>query len=225
MVNSQKIEQDAKQAFQKGDFVSAKRLFLEEAILVESAPNSNPLHLAQIFNNVGFVCQRLKDLPAAQNYFERAYDIYQTQGSADGPDFALNLHNIGRIAYMQRKSEIAWDYWTRELAMWKRLNNPSCTHYMAACLQACGEVMADGGEYVGARRNFEQALELRQIILPPNHADIADNFLLLAQLCEAQNDRSAARLYFQKALPLFVSALGKTHPVVKQMETSLKHLS
>lgn len=223
MDNLQKVEQEAKQAFQKGDFASAKSLFAQALTSAQSAPNPDPLHIAQLLNNIGFVCQRLKDLPSAQTYFEKAHEIYKTKG--DSPDFALTLHNIGRTAYLQQDAKTAWDFWTQELAMWKRLRNPAYTPYLATCLQACGDIMADASEFTGARRNFEQALQLRETVLPANHPDIADNLMVLGQLCEAQADRPAARTYFQKALPLFLSALGGNHPVVKDLQLSLKRLA
>ena len=225
MDNLQKVEQEAKQAFQKGDFASAKRLFAQAVTLAQSVTPPDDLYLAQLLNNLGFVCQRLKDLPSAQTYFEKAHQIYRTHKSGDSPEFALTLHNLGRTAYMQRDSKTAWNYWTQELDMWTRLKNPGCNHYLASCLQSCADVMADAGEYTGARRNLEQALGLRTTVLPPNHPDIADNLMALGQLCEAQSDHPAARTYFQKALPLFLSALGGNHPVVKELQSSLKRLS
>ena len=163
-------------------------------------------------------------LPAAQTYYEKAISIYESSGGDDSPEFAIALHNTGRTAYMQRKSKVAWDYFTQELAMWKRLNNPAFTPYLATCLQSCADIMADAGEFIGARRNLEQALELRAGVLLPNHPDVADNLMALGQLCEAQSDRPAARTYFQKALPLFISALGGNHPVVKELQSSLRRL-
>ena len=225
MDNLQRVENEAKQAFQTGDFASAKRLFLEALSLAESLPNQDRLHQAQLLNNVGFVCQRLKDLPAAQSYFEKAHQTYQAQKSGDSPDFALTLHNLGRTAYLQREAKTAWSYWTQELEMWKRLKNPAYTPYLATCLQSCGDIMADAGEFDGARRNFEQALQLRETVLPRNHPDIADNLMSLGQLCEAQGDRAAARTYLQKAFPFFVSALGGDHPVVRELQLSLKRLA
>lgn len=218
------VEQAAKAAFQKGDYASAKRLFLNTLTLAEAKPNPDRLYLAQVLNNLGFVHQCIHDFVLADQYYARSLEIYRALNNGDSAEFAIALHNAGRTAYLQKNSKAAWNYWTEELDMWKRLKNPDCTHYVATCLQACGEVMADAGEFERARRNFEQALELRQNVLPSNHADIADNFFLLARLCEAQKDRPAARTYFKKALPLFVSALGKSHPVVKDIENSLKRL-
>ena len=50
----QRVEQEAKQAFQKGDFASAKRLFEQTLTLAQSMPNPDNRYVAQILNNMGF---------------------------------------------------------------------------------------------------------------------------------------------------------------------------
>jgi tetratricopeptide (TPR) repeat protein len=138
------------------------------------------------------------------------------------------LHNMGRLVQRQGDQKLAWDHLTEALGMWKRIiTTPDQADYLphlAASLYACGEIMAADGKYDPARRNFEQALELRELTLASDHADIAINLASLGMLCSLQGDTIVARAYLQRALDLHVAALGPEHRVVQELRTALTDL-
>src|SRR5690349_14949900 len=125
-----------------------------------SDPRADSQLIAQTLNNLGFTCQALNRLVEAQQYFEQAVAKYRETSTAFSPEYAVALHNLGRFMHRQGDNKLAWDYLTQELQLWKQTKEPGHMHYVATCLYSLGEIMADTGEYNGARRNFEQALEL-----------------------------------------------------------------
>ena len=97
-------------------------------------------------------------------------------------------------------------------------------HYVATCLYSLGEIMADTGEYNGARRNFEQALELREIIFGPQHENVAEILSDLGFLCNAMGDTTAALDYLKRALPVLEVALPTNHPEIVRVKELIAQL-
>jgi tetratricopeptide (TPR) repeat protein len=213
------LEAQASACIQQQDYESARRFLDQARVVVESTHDQ--AKQAQVFNNLGFVCSALGDLDAAQTYLARALTIYREAGSVDSPDLAITLQHVGRLAQRRGDNQRAWGYWVEELAIWKRLESSDHIPHLATCLHACGEIMADDGEYTLARQNFEQALALREQTLPPGHADITESLADLGRLCATQGDAKAARRYLQRALPFYVSAFGPDHPAVQELQTIL----
>lgn len=221
MDDPQKLDEQARECLQRDDYEGARCYFERALVLARASKNVSRLYMAQLLNNIGFVYRGLRKLDLAQSCFEQALKIYRESGSVDSPDLAITLQHMGRLAQMRGDNKTAWAYWTEELAVWKRLKSPEYIPELASCLHACGEIMADAGEYAGARRNFEQALELRELTLPSDHADIAESLADLGRLCAAHGDDEAARTYLKRALPLFISELGTGHPIVQELQATL----
>lgn len=187
-----------------------------------SAPVKEELgHIGRILNNIGYSCQRCRDFDYARRAYDLALVIHCELLDPTHPDAAIALYNIGRLFQLQGDLNAAWDYLVEALDVWKRYIKDQETagyiHYCASCLYALGEIMAARGALDEARRNFEQALKLRETVLSPGHADIAENLAGLGRLCAVQGDKDAARAYLKRAMPLFVSELGEAHPVVQDL--------
>jgi Flp pilus assembly protein TadD len=88
-------------------------------------------------------------------------------------------------------------------------------------LYACGEYFAKTGEYAIARKNFEQALTLRQNMLPPDHPDIAENLGGLGAMCMNLHDFASASVYLKRAIPLYQSELGPNDRQVMDLRRML----
>ena len=219
------LDELAKQYFNAGDFVEAKRVCDEAIELALAAPAPEYHLLARLFNNTGFICRLLNDPAEAERYFEEAVEAYRLAEITDDPELAITLQHLGRMAYLRTDYATAQRIWTDELDQWKRIIKDEETAanipYMATNLHALGVLMADTGKYAGALQNMQQALELLDTMLPPDHPETVETLGDLGQLCAFMGDLPAAQTYLRRAIPLHEAALGADHPRVKQLVSTL----
>jgi hypothetical protein len=81
--------------------------------------------------------------------------------------------------------------------------------------------MAAAEAYAPARRNFEQALELRELTIGDDQPETADTLIQLGMVCRAQGDYGAARTYLSRAQRLYIQTFGLGHPMVAKLQTVL----
>jgi len=226
MDDLQHYNAQGRHASQHGDYAAALEAF-ERALFIANVQAADDYQLAQIWHNIGFAHAGLSHTEDAYAAYNHALTLYE-QFQRDDPEMAIALHNKGRLLQRQGDQKQAWDYLTAALEMWKRVitstEQADYVPHLAASLYACGEIMAAEGKYAPARRNFEQALDLREHSLASNHADIAVNLASLGMLCRIQGDKTAAREYLQRALGLHVAGLGSDHHVVQELRTALAEL-
>jgi tetratricopeptide (TPR) repeat protein len=67
------------------------------------------------------------------------------------------------------------------------------------------------GDYTGAQRYYEQALDIRQQVLGRNHPDTATSLDNLGNVLHDQGDLAGARHYFEQALVIWQQVRGRNH--------------
>jgi tetratricopeptide (TPR) repeat protein len=207
---------------------------LEQAIRLAKAQQPQDLAmLARLFNNLGFVTKMMTDHKNAEQYFQLSLSLERRIGDSDNPEMAITLQHVGRYAHLRQDFDTSWKCWTEALEIWKRLvfgkKQYGYSIYLASALHALGEFFADTGKFDYARQNFEQALTVRESILPPDHPDIVENLGNLGKLCAYLKDYLAARTYLRRAVPLYLKELGPEHRETQQLQNLLRqaetHLS
>lgn len=225
MKSIEKLESEAQQYMSKGDFQNCINSLNQALELAQSSKPSDLALVARLLNNLGFSYRQLMDLLKAEEYFKQSLRLERQIGDPDNPEMAITLQHLGRIAHSRQDYDTSLKLWTEAFEIWKRLvlekNQSGYIVYLASCLHALGEQSADTGNFGSARRDFEQALDLREKILPPNHPDIAENLANLGKLCAFTNDPSSARSYLKRAIPLYISELGENHVEVRNLVGTL----
>lgn len=220
----QQLEGQATAAIGRKDYAAARRDFEQAVRLAEADPNV----LGRLLNNAGYACRELGDLGSAEGYFRRAVEAHRRTGDPDNPELAVSLQHLGRMAHFRQEYDRSWECWTEALGIWKRLilqeGRHEYLHYLASALHACGEHLADTGQHQAARQNFEQALQLREPILPPDHSEIAENVLHLGKLCAYLEDWAAARPHLQRAVRLYIAKLGPDDEGVRELRATLENV-
>jgi tetratricopeptide (TPR) repeat protein len=170
------------------------------------------------------LCGELGDIAAAQQAYYHALLLHRTVMVSPQLDCCIVLQNLGELALRCGDHEAAWTYFTEELDLWKQLKDPAMLPHLAMCLHSLGEIMATAEAYAPARRNFEQALELRELTIGDDQPETADTLIQLGMVCRAQDDRAAARTYLTRAQQLYIQVLGSQHPMVAKLQTALTTL-
>jgi tetratricopeptide (TPR) repeat protein len=221
MKSIEQLESEARQFMTQNDFQNCINVLNEALKITQSSKPLDLITVARLLNNLGFAYSQLRNLQTAEKYFRQSLEVERQIGDPYNPEMAITLQHLGRMAHLRRDYETSWKLWTEALEIWKRLvlgkNQGGYIHYLASCLHALGEHMADTGNYSLARTNFEQALDLREKVLPTNHPDIAENLANLGKLCAFTKDPSSARNYLKRAIPLYISELGENHLEVRNL--------
>jgi hypothetical protein len=92
---------------------------------------------------------------------------------------------------------------------------------VATGLEAMGELELRRGRVASARRNFEQALAIREAAQPDGHEDRAIALLGLAQAALRGGDTAMAAPLAVRAVALRAASLGATHPLTAEAEAVL----
>ncbi len=184
----------------------------------------DPPHTARLWTNVGALCRELGAIAAAQQAYDHALFLHRTVIATPQPDCGIVLQNLGELALRRGDQEAGWSYFTEELDLWKQLKDPAMIPHTATCLHSLGEIMAAAGAYAPARRNFEQALELRELTIGDEQPETADTLIHLGMVCRAHGDQGAARTYLTRAQQFYIQALGAQHPMVAKLQAVLTTL-
>lgn len=83
---------------------------------------------------------------------------------------------------------------------------------LAASLHNLARLLFAKGDYVSARRMFEEALDMRRRLLGPEHADVAVTLNDLAMLLHTLGDVEAAESFYGRALAMDRRLLPADHP-------------
>lgn len=226
METIQQLEARAGQLRQQGQLAECRQV-LEQAIrLSKTRQPQNLAELARLLNNLGFVAREMSDHENAEQYFQLSLSLERRLGDPDNPELAITLQHVGRYAHWRRDYDTSWKCWSEALEIWKRIvfgkKQYGYSVYLASTLHALGEFFADTDRFDYARQNFEQALSVRERILPPDHPDIIENLGSLGKLCAFLKDYPAAQKYLRRAVPLYLKELGPAHRETQQLQSLLK---
>lgn len=210
--------------FEKADIASANQMFNKALLVAKRDKNINPHRIAEVLNNAGFTYRLLGNSDEAKRYFQQALKIYRQICQKPDGDMAITLHNLGEMLLVEGDRKQGFEYLSEELDIWKQLKEEAQIPRVAACLRLLAHVMADEGYYDIARRNYEQALELRRLSLGADHPDTAESLADLGLFCEFIGDKEAARTYLNAALPILRAELGTNHPFNQEVEKTLQRV-
>ena len=84
-----------------------------------------------------------------------------------------------------------------------------------------GLVLADLGDLAGARTHLEQALEIGQATLGPDHPDMAAWHSNLGLVLRELGDLAGARTHHERALEIGQATIGPDHPDMAVLHNNL----
>jgi tetratricopeptide (TPR) repeat protein len=214
--------------FRRGDWESAMRLFQDSVDVSDEAVGWEIRHVGQIVNTIGSLRYYLGDLDGANAMYKLAMMLHTELLDPNHPDAAIAYFNMGTLLQRQGNDGLAWECMAESLEFWRAFivddATAGYTHYLASSLYALGEMMANAGDFAGARQNFAEALALRESTLPPDHMDVVEGLAALGIVSGILGEFEDARACFNRALPAFVGAYGEGHPIVQRLYDALRRV-
>ncbi len=224
MTEFEQFEAQGQLFFEEGDFAAANKMFNKALAAAKRDKGVDPHRIAEVLNNAGFTNGLLGNNDESKRYLQQALKIYRQICQNPDGDMAITLHNLGKLMLGEGDRNKAFEYLSEELEIWKQLEEEVQITRLAACLRLLGHLLADEGHYDRARRNYEQALELRRLSLGAEHPDTAESYADLGLFCEYLGDKEAAGTNLEAALRILRGELGESHPFIRELEEALQRV-
>ena len=157
----------------------------------------------------------------AEDYFQRAIAIYDTQEPSD--NLALSLNNLAGLYRSQGRYEAAEPLYRRSLEIDEKVYGPDHPS-TATSLNNLAALYRSQGRYEAAEPLYRRSLEIRERLLGADHPHTASSLNNLAVLHGYQNRWGEAERLLLRALEIRVQKLGEVHPDTQTSLRSLQYL-
>lgn len=201
----------------QGDYKQAKVFYLESFEKVD--PNDGKT-LARKNLDLANLSVDSKDYRKAQQYFDKAEELFQKSFPADRPEIAMFKYNYGGFESKINHPKQAVILINEALDIFCK--QPLVNQQMvASCQNALVRPYTDLGDYDKADRLGKEALEKRRRYLPEGHPDIAETLLEIAFLRQKQKKYDEVKKRQQQALEICNKHLPKGSPKIAQILNDL----
>ncbi|MEO1017551.1 MAG: tetratricopeptide repeat protein [Pseudomonadota bacterium] len=160
----------------------------------------------------GFEALRDDDAASALPHFQRALEIAERQYGVDDPRTAVELNNLGEVFRLVGDNRRAAAYLERALAI-EREHGTSAS--VATTMNNLALSYRSMNQLESAELLYEEALQLLQSGLGPNHPDVAKALNNLAMIYAAQGHSDRALLMIERAVQVSTDAVGTDHPTTR----------
>jgi tetratricopeptide (TPR) repeat protein/predicted Ser/Thr protein kinase len=194
-----------------GRFEEAKT-HLEEALrLREQNLDSNRFPVGYILNELGNVYRNQGDHALAEQYYRRAYEVFEEALPPGHPNFGGLLLNLGNVAESAGKHELALKRYQKALEIWRGVyadDHP----YVAGLLNNIGTSLDSMERYEEAAEYFERARVAWSDKLGPDHPMVGTALTNLGNCAAAENRWEDAAEYYAEALRILEGSYDSDHP-------------
>jgi tetratricopeptide (TPR) repeat protein len=194
-----------------GAYSQARPLFARALAIRERSLGREHPDIARSLNNLAYLSQVQRDLPAARQLFERALAIREKALGPEHPDTAESLNNLAYLLQEQRERDGARPLFERALAIREKVLG-SEHRETARSVANLGYLLKAKRDFAGARPFYERALKIHENACGLEHLLTATSLIHLADLMQAQGDFAGAQPLFDRALAIRTKALGPEHP-------------
>lgn len=208
----------ARNYIMKGCYMAAEELFRK---IYENTKDED--FQAEIFRNMGILCDKQGDNRNALNWFSKAVKIKEELYGQNSLEAAGLYNSMGIIYCNIEKYEEAEEYLMRSLVIKEEQLLPnsislSNTYHQLGNLEACRAQFAKALEW------HEKSLDIRASTLDAGHPLIADTFLSLGGIYIRAGEYKKALEYNKKSLEIYTQTLGKDHKHTKSVMNNVKML-
>lgn len=204
-----------------GAYSQAKPLFSRALAIREKSLGLEHPDTARSFNNLAYLSQVQRDLPAARQLFECGLAIRERTLGLEHPDTGDSLNNLAYLLQDQGDLTGARPLFERALAIREEAFGPEHPD-TARSLNNLAYLFQVQDDFDGAEPLFKRALAIREKACGPEHPDTATSFTNLGYLLKVKGDLLGALPFYERALKIHEGASGPEHPLTA---TSLVHLA
>ncbi|CAF1268665.1 unnamed protein product [Didymodactylos carnosus] len=181
----------------QADYEQALYYFQQAEILQKQQQEISCFHYARTLAGIGSVYSELHDTDNELKYYNLALEIYKTILSHDHIEIARSLNRIGYVYHQQKQYDQALEYFKEALII---------------------SIIQNQGDKENALEYYNQALKIRESILPCDHPQIAQTFYRLSLFYYEQQNYQIALQYSTKTLDIYKRKLSINHCDLKNAQ-------
>ena len=200
--------QDARAAFER-----ALQLDLERY-------PARSLPVANTASALAGVLTTLSEHRLAQQYFEHALGIFETELGPQHPTLVSHLKHLGVLYQTMGSMDRARAMLGRSLAIEESTNGPH-TLQIASIVDGLGVIEFYDNHFAEAREHFQRAHDIREQALGADHYSLVDSLNNLAAIDFMLKDSTRGFERLQRARTIIESRYGPEHPDIASILTNL----
>jgi eukaryotic-like serine/threonine-protein kinase len=196
---------------QTGDLTNAIGC-LKEAIAIHTkayGPESDKV--ATLLDNLGSALREHGDLAQAEDAHRKSLDtLIKTRGE-DDLDTISALRNLASAFRFEERWQEAEQIQRRALAHYQKLglhNHPD----VAAALNDLAGILLAEHDFIGARTNFEESIEISKVVYGPTSRQVGQSLSSLGAVFYFQKQFTNAEAKLREALPILEARLPEDDP-------------
>ncbi|MEP0846404.1 MAG: serine/threonine protein kinase [Phycisphaerae bacterium] len=195
---------------ERGDLAAAESSYREALETTRSSlGDENPAYTVRILSGLANVQAANGQAGAAEQTYREALGVLDAAPSAAVSDRAGVLNNLGLLLLREQRLDEAEPLIVEAVETYRRLS-PG-TAGLASAIENLGGVRLTRGDRRGAEELFQETLNLRRSLLPPDHPDIAQTLMKLAAAQRGTGDSVVVETLYREALAIRRHALGPAH--------------
>ena len=144
------------------------------------------------------------DLPASEQYFKNALQIYKKQADEERPMLGVVLNNLCSVLQKQNKLDEAMVYIEQALLLYERPCDEE-VHHIALTLNTLGTIQLSLGKKIDAQLSFERSADLYKSLYGDTHPFVARALSNIGSALQAKGNFSEAEPWFLQALDIYTA--------------------
>ena len=181
-----------------GDYDQAKDVYYT---ILQLTPESDPLRLAQIYNELGNIDEALGDYASALAYYQKAIEIHQQYLPGNHRSLSVSYNNIGEAQRQMGDYFGALSTHQKTLAMKRQILQPDHLS-LATTYNNIALANESLGEFSAALECHQRALTIKQKTLPADHQELGTAYNNIGDLQRSMGNFQEALVYLEKALSI-----------------------
>ncbi|UJR20309.1 hypothetical protein I4U23_023440 [Adineta vaga] len=160
--------------------------FFDKALeIYQQSPDSNHLHLATLFNDLGSIYYQKKEYPTALEFYLKAFDRQKNITPRNHSDLQITYGNLADAYKSMNKYSEALFFYLKQFKIHKK-SHPVNHIYRAALYENIAEMYYNIEEYKHALKRLHQVSFIRQYRLIRDEIKIAKTFISISQVLETK---------------------------------------
>ncbi|MEM9460319.1 MAG: serine/threonine-protein kinase [Myxococcota bacterium] len=202
------------------EYHDARAAFVRALQLDLELHPARSLPVANTASALAGVLTELSEHHLAQQYFEHALEIFETELGPQHPTLVSQLKRLGLLYQTMGSMDRARAMLGRSLAIAESANEPDPLQ-IADIVNGLGIVEFYDNDFVEAREQFQRSHDLREQVLGANHYSLVDSFNNLAAIDFMMKDSARGFERLKRARSIVESRYGPRHPDIASILTNL----
>lgn len=206
----------------QGGYEQAEQLHRRALAIREQTLGADHHHVARSLNALAEISLACKRYHESEDLISRALVIWEKTLGQRHHYTAIGLDTLARLRNAQGQPAEAGELASRALAIFQDVWGDN--EDTANSLNTQAEIFCTQEAYAQAGPLLQQALQIQEQLLDPEHPQTARSLNNLAALCTAQGNLKQATDYCERALAIRRRALPPEHPDLVATEQQYAHL-